>query len=199
MVPLISLHIGLGVLTAAAVLGHAGLRVPASPSGSLHAAFWAVTLLGGLAAVVYRLVPRRLARIERVGALPEDLPAQREGLVDALYRQASGRSARVKAMLAEVLVPYAHAAGGSLRLLLSGRSLAQEEDRLERIVKARDPGAENDRGLHELVRIVVELRAWPIRRVLARLLVAFVPLHVVLTGVLVALLVLHVAVMLGLP
>jgi Fe-S-cluster-containing dehydrogenase component len=199
IVPLFSIHLALGVLTAAAVLGHAGLRMPATPSGSLHAAFWAVTLLGIVAAIVYRVVPRRLARIERVGALPEDLPAQREDLVDALYRQASGRSALVKKVLAEVLVPYAHAAGGSVRLLLSGRSLAREEDRLERLVKAHAPGAENERGLHDLVRTVVELRAWPIRRVLSRVLVAFVPLHVVLTGVLVALLVLHVLVMLGLP
>lgn len=199
IVPLVSVHLSLGVLTAAAVLGHAGLRLPASPSGSLHAAFWAVTLLGMLAAVAYRAVPRRLSRLERVGALPEDLPAQREGLVDALYRQASGRSATVKAMLSQVLVPYAHAAGGSIRLLLSGRSLAEEEDRLERVIEARSPGAANERGLHDLVRTVVELRAWPIRRALSRVLVTFVPLHVVLTGVLVALLVLHVAVMTGLP
>lgn len=197
--PLLALHVSLGPLTAAFVLAHAGLRLPASPSGSLHAAFWAVTGLGILAALAYRWVPRRLSRLERVGALPEDLPAQREGLFDALYREASGRSARVKQVLAEVLVPYAHTAGGSIALLFSGRSLSQEEARLRRIVVARAPGVDAEPGLDALVRTVVELRAWPLRRGLSWLLLAFVPLHVVLTGVLVALLVLHVAVMLGLP
>ncbi len=190
------LHLCVGLVAIVGVVAHAGARMPADPSGSLHAAFWLVTALGLAAAAVYRLVPRTLARLERVGALPEDLPAQREGLVDEMYRRASGQDARTKRVVAEVLVPYTRALSGPLALLLSGRSLAQERRRLARRIGGETPLSP---ALHDLVRTVVELRAWPLRVGLSGLLRVFTPLHVLATGLLVALLAVHVAVMGGGP
>jgi CRP-like cAMP-binding protein/Fe-S-cluster-containing dehydrogenase component len=196
--PLYHLHLVLGLSTIAAVVTHAGGRWPADPSGSLHAAFWLVTGLGLVAAVCYRVLPPRLARLERVGALPEDLAAQREGLVDTLYRRASGQDAAVKAIVAQSLVPYARSLTGPWRLLASGRSLAQERARLRRRIGGEHP-APVAAALEDLIETVVELRAWPGRRLGSALLRGFVPLHVLATGLLVALLVAHIAVMTGGP
>jgi hypothetical protein len=189
------------MLTIAAVLGHAGLRVPQNPAGSLALAFWAVSLLGCFGALAYRLVPRRLARLERRGDLPEDLAAERKALLDRLFVQASGRDELVKAIAARVLVPYARAVLGPLALLASGRSLADEEARLHARIDAMRQGRGQGRlsGLPELVRTAVELRALPVRRVLTALLRGWLPLHMVVSAVGLALLGLHVAVMLGGP
>ncbi|MCA9652096.1 MAG: cyclic nucleotide-binding domain-containing protein, partial [Myxococcales bacterium] len=199
--PWLSLHVVLGMLTMAAVLGHAGLRLPPDPSGSLQLAFWLVSLLGVLGAIAYRVVPRRLARIERRGALPEDLKAERRALLDRLFVQASGRDELVKTIAARVLVPYARAPLGSAWLLLTGRDLAAEQARLHARIDAMRQGRGEGRlaGLDELVRIAVELRALPLRRGLSAALRSWLPLHIVVSAVALALLGLHVAVMLGGP
>jgi Fe-S-cluster-containing dehydrogenase component len=199
--PWLDLHVALGLVTMAAVLGHAGLRVPAGPTGSLVLAFWMVAILGALGALAYRAIPRRLARIERRGDLPEDLVGERQVLLDRLFRQASGRDELVKAIAARVLVPYARAPLGPLWLLGSGRRLADEEARLQARIDAMRQGRGQGRlgGLPELVRTAVELRALPLRRVLHALLRGWLPLHIVVSAVALALLGLHVAVMLGGP
>lgn len=199
--PWLSLHVVLGMLTIAAVLGHAGLRVPKNPAGSLVLAFWLVSVLGVLGAVAYRAIPRRLARLERRGDLPEDLAGERKVLLDRLFRQASGRDELVKAIASRVLVPYARAVFGPLALWLSGRRLAEEEARLHARIDAMRQGRGQERlaGLPELVRTAVELRALPVRRVLHALLRGWLPLHIVVSAVALALLGLHVAVMLGGP
>lgn len=190
------LHLCVGLVAIVGVVAHAGARMPADPSGSLHAAFWLVTGLGLLSALSYRVVPRTLARLERVGALPEDLPAQRDELVDALYRRASGQDARTKQVVAQVLVPYTRSLLGPLALLVSGRSLAQERRRLATRIGG---DAALPPALHDMVRTVVQLRAWPLRVGLSALLRVFTPLHVLSTGLLVALLAVHIAVMGGGP
>lgn len=197
----LSLHGILGILTMAAVLGHAGLRVPAGPAGSLALAFWLVSGLGVCGALAYRVVPRRLARLERRGDLPEDLAAERQALLDRLFRQASGRDALVKTIADRVLVPYARALHGPVVLLLSGRGLADEQRRLRARIDAMRQGRGQGRlaGLDELVRIAVELRALPLRRSLTAVLRGWLPLHIVVSAVALALLGLHVAVMLGGP
>lgn len=199
--PWLDLHVVIGGLTMAAVLGHAGLRVPAGPSGSLVLAFWLVSVLGGLGAVAYRVVPSRLARLERRGDLPEDLAGERRVLIDRLYAQASGRDPLVKAIAQRVLVPYARAVLGPLALLGSGRRLAEEEARLGARIDAMRQGRGQERlaGLPELVRTAVELRALPLRRALHAGLRGWLPLHIVVSAVALALLGLHVAVMLGGP
>jgi Fe-S-cluster-containing dehydrogenase component/CRP-like cAMP-binding protein/uncharacterized membrane protein YedE/YeeE len=197
----LTLHLVLGMLTLAAVLGHAGLRLPSNPAGSLALAFWVVSGLGVLGAIGYRLIPRRLARLERRGDLPEDLAAERKALLDRLYMQASGRDELVKAIVARVLVPYSRAPLGSVALVASGRRLADEEARLHLRIDAMRQGRGQARlaGLSELVRTAVELRALPARRVLTALLRGWLPLHIVASAVALALLGLHVAVMLGGP
>lgn len=205
----LSAHLLLGTATLVAVFGHAGLQVRAGPYGSLQLATWALVLLGVGGALAYRLVPRRLSRIERHGALPEDLAGEREVLLDALYRKTSGAAVVLKQLAARVLVPYANAAIGPIVLLASGRSIdearaqlrARVDTELPRLA-AGDPAAAtavDPAILDELVRIVVELRALPARRVLTRILRAWLPVHAALTGIVLALCVVHVVVVLGRP
>lgn len=196
---LVRAHVWLGLLAIAGVLGHAGTRIPDGPAGALLAAWWATAILGGIGAVAYATVPRRLTRIERDGALPEDLRGRRRELVDRLYRAGSGRSELVKAIAERVLVPYARSPFGPIALALTGRSVADEQRRLRaRIdVMLQGRGAPQLGGMDELVRVVVELRALPVRRVLTALLRVFLPMHVVTTAVVLGLLVVHVLVVLG--
>jgi Fe-S-cluster-containing dehydrogenase component/CRP-like cAMP-binding protein len=197
--PIYALHLVIGLLAMAAVVGHAGTRVPDDPAGALHLAFWIVAAGGVALGLAYRLVPRRLTRIEREGALPEDLRRRRTELVDRLYRAGSGKSDLVKAIAEKILVPYARAPFGSLALFLTGRTLAEEEARLSTAINRMLQGRGHARlqGLPELVKVVVELRALPLRRVLTFGLRGLLPLHVIATGVLVALLALHVLVEVG--
>lgn len=199
--PWVSVHIVLGVLVVPAVLAHAGLRLPSNPAGSLQLALWLVVGLGLLGAVVYRVAPARLARIERRGNLPEDLRDERGRLHDRLFRGLSGRDPLVKTIASRVLVPYARRPLGALRLLLSGRTLAQEQARLWAQIDRTRQGRGDARlaGLDEAVAVAVELRALPARRGLTTLLRGWLPLHIVLATMLLALLGLHVALMLGGP
>ena len=199
--PWLSVHLVLGMLTMAAVLGHAGPRLPSNPAGSLLVAFWLVSILGVLGALAYRGVPRRLAALERRGDLPEDLAGERRALLDRLFSQASGRDELVKTIAARVLVPYARAVHGPWALLLRGRRLSEEEARLRASIDAMRQGRGQGRlaGLDELVRTAVELRALPVRRVLTAVLRSWLPLHIEVSAVALALLGLHVAVMLGGP
>jgi Fe-S-cluster-containing dehydrogenase component/CRP-like cAMP-binding protein len=195
----VRLHVWIGLLAPAAVLGHAGLRIPDGPSGALVAAWWATAALGMFGGLAYAIVPRRLTRLERDGALPEDLRARRTQLVDRLYRAGSGRSDLVRAIAEKILVPYARSVVGPLGLLLTGRTLSEEEARVHRRVDAmlQGRGAERLAGIDEIVRIVVELRALPLRRGLTALLRGFLPLHVVASALVLALLAIHVLVVLG--
>ena len=187
-------HTAVGLAAIGAVLAHAGARFPATPAGALHVAFWLTALLGVLGAVAYRAVPGRLARLERSAALPEDLAREREQLFDRLYRDASGKSELVKKIVEKVLAPYARSALGPVALVLSGRTLREEQERVREDVDGMLEGRGGDRlaGLDDLVRTVVDLRALPARRVLTAALRLWLPAHVVLTGLVLAGLVLHV-------
>jgi len=188
-------HIALGLLVPACALAHAGPRIPASPAGALSLALLAATLLGGLGALAYRFLPRRLTRIERRGALPEDLAGERELLIARLQREAAGTSDLVKALADRVLVPYARSPLGGAALAASGRTLAEEEARLRRRIEQALDGRGRDRqqGLDRLIRTAVELRALPARRAMTSALRAWLPLHIVAACVVLALLALHIA------
>ena len=192
-------HLVVGMAAPVAVLAHAGTRMPDGPAGALAATFWATVLLGVLGGLAYAIVPRRLTRLERDGALPEDLRRRRADLVDRLYRAGSGKSELVKAIADKVLVPYARSTTGPLTLLLSGRTLAEEEARVRARVHTvlQGRGAEKLGGLDELVRIVVELRALPLRRMLTTIVRGFLPLHLIASSLLLALLAVHILVVVG--
>src|SRR5690348_6166073 len=72
------LHLAIGLVTLGLTIAHA----PASPrlgsaGGALYFAFFASAIAGIVTAIAYRVLPPRLARIERSAALPEDLAGQR--------------------------------------------------------------------------------------------------------------------------
>lgn len=189
-------HTAIGLVTLALAIGHAPW--PLARAHGIGAALLAALALASLAgmatALAYALVPARLTRIERTAALPEDLANARAALLARLYREASGRSDLVKKILEKILLPYARAALGPIALVLSGRRLRDEEQRLrariDRVLEGR--GQERLAGLPELVRIVVELRAIPAQRAMQRAIRVGLPLHVVSFAVAMALLVLHV-------
>jgi Fe-S-cluster-containing dehydrogenase component/CRP-like cAMP-binding protein len=187
-------HLALGIATPGAVAMHGGLAFSGSPAGAVHMAFWVTVVAGVVGGVAYRIVPRRLSRLERVGTLPEDLRYERDNLLDRLHRTLSGRTDLVKGITEKILVPYAHAPLGWLALLFSGRSLAGEEARLrQRIDTAlQGRGAGKTAGLDDAIRVAIELRALPARRALDAWLRGWVPVHVVAAGTTLALLMVHV-------
>lgn len=188
------LHVGLGLASLGAVALHAGARLGSGVTAALAVCFWSCALLGGAAALAYRFAPARLSRLERKGALPEDLGAERDLLFDRLHRATSGTSELAKTITDKLLIPYTRAPLGALALIASGRSLSEERAalraRVDRVLDGR--GGERLDGLGELIRIAVELRALPARRLLTFCLRGFVPAHLLLSGTLLLLLVLHV-------
>jgi CRP-like cAMP-binding protein/Fe-S-cluster-containing hydrogenase component 2 len=197
--PHLEAHLALGLVTAGLALGHAPLRGGAGSGAALLVALGLTSAAGALGAITYKLLPPRIARIERAAALPEDFARARQELLDRLYREASGKSELVKKLLEKILLPYARSPLGPLALLATGRSLREEQAALRARVDAVLEGRGQERlaGLAELVRIVVELRALPAQRLLLGLLRAWLPLHVVTFGVALALLLLHVVFALG--
>ena len=195
-------HMMVGALAPACALAHAGARLPPSPGGALMLALALTSLLGVAGAIVYRALPRRLTRLERRGALPEDLPAERDALSARLYREISGTGEAVKAAAAHIVLPYVRAPLGGLALALSGRSLAGEEARIQRRIDdalagrsdGRVEGSRRLEGLQPILRTAVELRALGSRRILSAALRAWLPLHIVAGAAVLALLLLHAAV-----
>jgi Fe-S-cluster-containing dehydrogenase component len=184
-------HLAIGAALPAAVIAHAGLRMSASPGGALAAALAVAVVFGALAAIAYRVIPRALTRLERTGALPEDLPAERDALEARLYAAITGKSDRVKALADHVVLPYARARLGALALIASRRGLADEQRRLRAHLDRALAGKRIDDS-DELIRIAVELRALAARRHLSRALRLSLPLHAVTAAIASALLVVHV-------
>lgn len=193
--PQLHLHLAIGLVTVGLALAHAPPKLPGVTAGSaLSFAFFATSILGALTAIAYRVIPGRMARIERTAALPEDFRAARAELLDRLYREVSGKSELVKKLFEKLLAPYASSPLGPLALALSGRRLREEEDALQKRIDELLEGRGQERlaGLRGLIRIVVELRALPAQRWMLRLLRAGLVAHIATFGVVVALLVVHV-------
>ncbi len=194
----VGIHIALGLFTAGLALAHAPLPFHgASPSGTaLAALLLASTAFGIFTAIAYAIVPPRLASLERRSALPEDFAGARRGLVDRLFREASGKSELVKKLIETDLVPYANLPLAWIALLLSGRSLRDEELRVRGAIdkKLQGRGKEKLAGLDGLVKLVVELRALKAQRWLLRTLRFGLPLHIVTFALATAALGLHVGV-----
>jgi Fe-S-cluster-containing dehydrogenase component/CRP-like cAMP-binding protein len=197
--PFVRVHVGLGVVGLAAAIMHAGPRMPSGVAGSLYLTWLMLCGLGLWGAFAYRVLPAALGRLEREGALPEDLPRRREALVDRMHRELSGRSDLVKTVADRVLLPYARAPWGALALVLCRRSLAAEQARLRGRVAAmlQGRGADKLHGVDALIRTVVEQRALPARRLLHAALRGWLLPHIMLTGIVVVLAVVHVVAMGG--
>lgn len=185
------LHLGLGGLVPAFVLAHAGVHLRSGLGDALAGSLAITVLFGALAAILYRLVPRALTRLERRGTLPEDLAGERDALEARLYQAVTGKNDRVKALVDRILMPYARAWLGPVHLVGSGRRLASERDRLRREIDVALAGRTPD-GAGELIEITVELRALPARRFLGRMLSIWPPLHAISGAMTAALLAVHV-------
>jgi Fe-S-cluster-containing dehydrogenase component/CRP-like cAMP-binding protein len=187
-------HVVLGVLAVGVVAAHSGCAAPPNAAGALMLAFSAASLSGLAAAVVYRLVPAALSRIERHAALPEDLPRRARDLDERVFGLLTGRSDGAKAVYARILTPYARSRTGALQMAVAAPTLRDEERRvssgLERILGARRV-KELD-GLEDLVRWAVERRANLAQRMHQGLLRGVLPAHVVAVAVTMVLLGVHV-------
>jgi Fe-S-cluster-containing dehydrogenase component/CRP-like cAMP-binding protein len=210
VLPAFRAHLVLGLVATGLVLLHAPppFALRATAGSALLLAFAASALVGALAAIAYRVLPPRLARIERGALLPEDFAGRRRELTDSLFAELRGRSEVLKRVAEKLLLPYATSPLGPLALLASGRRLKDEEARLRARIGAllAGPGAAqggegsasellaNPRlaGHEQLVRIAVELRALPAARLCTALLRVGLPLHIVTFCLALALLALHV-------
>jgi Fe-S-cluster-containing dehydrogenase component len=194
MKPQLAGHLALGLASMGFALAHATPSARPTTGSALSIVFFASAIFGGYTAIAYFLIPRTLARIERVAALPEDFALARKELLDRLFREVSGKSDLVKKIFEKILLPYTNAIYGPLALIASRRSLREEERavraRIEGVLDGR--GAERLAGLNELVRIVVELRSLPAQRWLLRALRAGLPAHIITFAIAAALLVLHI-------
>jgi hypothetical protein len=192
-------HLAVGVFSLGPAVAHGGLVARASTGGALLMAFIASAVLGLIMLGIYRVVPRRLSRLERTAALPEDMAALQRDLRDQLYAGMSGRSELVKRIFEKMLLPYMRAPLGWLTLIASGRSLREEQGRLrqriEDVLEGR--GGERLSGLESLLRAVVELRAVRAQRVLTATLRLGLPLHLLVAAIAAALLLAHLVEVLG--
>jgi CRP-like cAMP-binding protein/Fe-S-cluster-containing dehydrogenase component len=196
--PFYLLHIGLGLLLPGLLLAHAGSGRGADPAAaSLLILAWATLAFGLFGAAAHALLPRRLAALERRGALPEDLVFEREHLLDRLQRELSGRSSLVKRMTSDFLLPWARRPLGGVALLLLGGELGDQQARLRARIDAALPEDLRSQpqaltGMDDCIRIVVELRALPARRLANAMLRGWLMPHVLLTGALLVALIVHV-------
>lgn len=174
-------HLALGALAAGLVLAHA--QRLAGSGGALAIVFALAVATGLLGFVVGVLVPRALTRCERSALLPEALAARPRAIDEAIFRALSGKAESVKTDYAAKLGPYRAARLGPLALLVSRRTLAEEEARL-----AREVGPDT----RALVELVVEHRGVRLQRGLTFALRAWLAPHVVLTAAALVLLAVHV-------
>ncbi len=186
-------HLAIGTFLAFLVAAHA-LHGGASTTGVASLVLFVVVgVSGALAAVAYVVLPSRLSRLEREGILPEDVAKIREDLARRLFRALSGRSELVKKLYDKVLSPYRERLFGSLVLVLSGRSVGQEERALRKgidgLLEGRGEGKLS--GLPELVKLVVEERALRARVALVLALRGLPPVHVAAAFAFLVLMVAH--------
>ncbi|HEV8245479.1 MAG TPA: hypothetical protein VGP93_06915, partial [Polyangiaceae bacterium] len=186
-------HVVFGLLSPIAVLAHAGGGGSAA-ARALALSYWLCFALGLGALFVYRVLPARLTRLERTLVLPEHAAQHRAELEDRLHTAVSGGGPVLKKLMQRVVLPYLHSPWAMLTLLVSGRSLAEEEARLSarvhRLLDGRG-GREQD-AISAALGTAVELRARLARMALERVLRASGPLHALSAAIFLALLVLHV-------
>lgn len=188
----LGLHGILGALAWGAAWAHGGGRFAGAP-GVLAGVLLLAVGLGLFGLVVYRVLPSRLTRLEATA--PSDArDGEAPDPADALMRAVGGRGDALKRLTAAVLLPYVRRPGGGLVLLLSGRSLAQEQQRLRTRLAAQLGSDRVDRmdGLDDVLAAVVDARASTPRRLLRLLLRGWLAPHIVCSALSVVLLAVHV-------
>jgi len=191
-------HLALGVVTGGVVVSHAAWRLPPNAAGAALLACALASVTGVFAGLAYAVLPGRLARVERRARLPEDLSPRARELEERTFGALTGRPTPSKALYARTLAPYAAAPLGALLLIVSGRSLPDEEARLRGRLDAVVEGRAVD-GLADLVRLAVERRAVRAQRVLQWALRACVTVHLVSVAIALVLISAHVASLAGRP
>ena len=181
---------GMGLVIPGFVPSPLGEIVDYTPSFTefcVSASIWA------FGALVYRVLPAPLSRIERSGTLPEDLGGRKKAIDERTFGDLTGKSEVTKTLWARILRPYAKSPVGPLALTLSGRTLGDEQRRIRARITTVLAGRAGDKlaGLDALIRLAVERRALPAQRVLQTTLRAWLPLHVALSAIALVLLVLH--------
>jgi Fe-S-cluster-containing dehydrogenase component/CRP-like cAMP-binding protein len=187
-------HLAIGSITSGFAVAHAGAHVPWNVAGALWIAFVMTAWTGLFGALAYALLPSRLARLERKGALPEDFAARARSAGEDVFRALTGSSEVLKAVYARVFRPYERALGGGLRVLVRGRSLEAEERSLlhdVRSILGDKATPERMRPISELARTLVEQRAISAQRIGHVLLRAWLVVHLACTGACLVLLAIH--------
>lgn len=194
-------HVALGLLAIGLVVAHTHLRAGRSLTGALFATFAVAAAFGCAGAFFYAFVPKALARLDREGALPEDVGPRLRAARDRTAKDLSGRGDLVKTIFSRVLAPYVDDKLGTIALIFSRRSLRDEERRLQVEVKTMLQGRGDGRleGLDALVRDVVERRGLEGERWLHWLVRGWLAFHVVASVLVVALLIAHATVELVYP
>jgi Fe-S-cluster-containing dehydrogenase component/CRP-like cAMP-binding protein len=180
-------HLALGLFATGVVAGHVPGVLFASlggVAGALTVAFVLAALTGIFGAVAGAVLPRRLTRIERTSALPEELAALPKAIDERIFGALSGTSEAVKRAFVDTLAPYQRAFLGPVFLIASGRTLREEEAALGARAGVREAGP--------LVRLVVEHRAVRAQRILTAVLRGWLVPHLAATTAAIVLLVLHV-------
>lgn len=187
-------HLAIGSITAGFAFAHAKTHVPMNVAGALWIAFVLTAITGLFGAIAYAIVPQRLARLERKGALPEDFAAQTRGAGEEIFRELSGSSELSKTVYAQVLRGYERAFAGGARALVLGRSIEDEERSLLAVVRSilgAKATPERIRPIEPLVRTLVRRRATHAQELGHVLLRSWLVVHLACTGACLVLLAVH--------
>ena len=167
--------------------------VHASGTSALAIAFWACAGLGAIAAALAKLVPPRLARIERSALLPEEIPEALAHVDARIFRDLTGRSDLLKGLYARVLRPFSSSLVVLASICVRGTSQRVMRERLgDRIRALVGDADERLAGLDGLVTSVAERQALRAQRLLGALLRGTSFAHVVLASALAVLVAIHV-------
>jgi Fe-S-cluster-containing dehydrogenase component/CRP-like cAMP-binding protein len=187
-------HVSLGALACGLVLGHVGGRLSGSAGSAVAVAFAIAAASGALGALLGRVAPPAISRVEKKSRLVEELRVRQREIDDEVFALLSGKSELVKLLFRKLLAPYSRSTFGPLRLLFSRRTRREEERTLRARVDALTGGktGESMAGIDELVRLVVEHRALRLERWLSTLLRGWILPHLAATAGAIVLLVFHV-------
>jgi hypothetical protein len=186
-------HVALGTFSVGVVAAHVAFRTWSSLGAALATAFVASALFGATTALAYAFIPRILTRLDRRGALPEDIADRIREARERTFTDLTGKSDLVKTIYGRILDPYARSFMSTIMLVLSGRSLRDQERVLRARVEEMLGGRGSDKleGLDALIGDVVERRALIAERALNGILRGAFGVHVIVSALVVVLLVIH--------